>query len=302
MTLEIAVSTGVRAQRVGSQRAGLEVWMERVLERADRVLPDWDADDIHDLRTALRRCRTMADVLQQVNPAPGWRKLKQGSRELFQVMGSLRDTQVERLWIKKLARPGDSLRRQMLRLLSREEARQRKIAEKTLDDFDRKNWRKWSRKLAAKARFFPLESVVFQRLALVELNQAVELLQLARKRPSSIAWHRVRIALKRFRYIVENFMPQRYEVWVDDLKRLQDLLGDVHDLDVLRVAIRRHRSQLNPELIVQWSEKIKSERKARLAEFLARTTGRESPWLTWRAGFHWGNAIKAAPMSERRTA
>lgn len=297
MTLEIAVSTGVRAQR-----AGLEVWMERVLERADKVSPDWDADDIHDLRTALRRCRTMADVLQQVNPAPGWRKLKQGSRELFQVMGKLRDTQVERLWIKKLARPGDALRKQMLLLLAREEAGQRKIAGKTLADFDRKTWRKWSRKLATKARFFPLESVVFQRLALVELNQAVELLQLARKRPSSIAWHRVRIALKRFRYIVENFMPQRYEVWVEDLKRLQDLLGDVHDLDVLRVAIRRHRSQLNPELIAQWSEKIKSERKARLAEFLTRTTGRESPWLTWRAGFHWGSAIKAAPMSERQTA
>src|SRR5271167_5230950 len=137
MTLEIAVSTGVRAPRVGAQRAGLEVWMERVLERADKVSPTWDADHIHDLRTALRRCRTMADVLQQVNPAPGWRKLKQGSRELFQVMGKLRDTQVERLWIKKLARPGDALRKQILLLLSREEVGQRKMAGKALHDFDR---------------------------------------------------------------------------------------------------------------------------------------------------------------------
>jgi CHAD domain-containing protein len=302
MALEIAISAGVRAQRAVPQWAGLEVWMERVLERADKVPPSWDEDDIHSLRTALRRCRTMADALQQVNPAPGWRKLKQGSRDLFQVMGSLRDTQVERLWIKRLARPGDALRKQMLLLLSREEIRQRKAAEKTLDDFDRKNWRKWSRKLSAKARFFPLESVVFQRLALAKLNEAVELLQLARKRPSSIAWHRVRIALKRFRYIVENFMPQRYEVWVDDLKQLQDLLGDVHDLDVLRTAIRCHRSQLNPELVAQWRERIKTERKARLGEFLARTTGRESPWLVWRAAFHWGNTIKAAPLAQRQTA
>jgi CHAD domain-containing protein len=302
MTLAIAASTGVRVQRVVPQRAGLDVWMGRVLERADSIPPNWDADDIHALRTALRRCRTMADALQQVNPAHGWQKLKQNSRDLFQVMGILRDEQVKRLWIKKLSRPGDALRKNMLRLLSREEARQRKIAEKTLDDFDRKNWRKWSRKLPSKARFFPIESIVFQRLALAELNEAVEFFQKARKRPSSIAWHRLRIALKRFRYLVENFLPQRYEVWMEDLKHLQDLLGDVHDLEVLRVAIRRHRAQLNPALVAQWCDKIKAERKARLGEFLARTTGRESPWLIWRAGFHWGNSIKSVPMPERQTA
>ena len=297
MTSATDISTGIRPHR-----AGLDVWMERVLERADKVPPDWDADDVHDLRTALRRCRTMADALEQVNPAPGWRKLKHGSRDLFQSMGALRDIQIERQWIKKLARPGDALRKLMLRLLARQEAHQRKVAEKSLDDFDRKSWRKWSRKLSPKVRFFPAESVVFQRLALAELNQVVELFQRARKRPSSVAWHRLRIGLKRFRYIVENFLPQRYEVWVEDLKALQDLLGDVHDLDVLRVAIRRHRSRLNPELVELWFEKFKAERKTRLAEFLARTTGKESPWLIWRAGFHWGDTIKAAPMPERRTA
>jgi CHAD domain-containing protein len=291
------ISTGVHAHR-----AGLDVWMERVLERADKVPPDWDAEDVHDLRTAIRRCRTMADALDQVNPSPGWRKLKHGTRDLFHAMGSLRDIHVERQWIKKLAHPGDALRKFMLRLLARQEARQRILTEKALDDFDRKSWRKWSRKLSSKARFFPLESVVFQRLALAELNQVVELFQSARKRPSSIAWHRLRIGIKRFRYLVENFLPQRYEVWVEDLKALQDLLGDVHDLDVLRVAMRRQRSHLNPELLEQWLEKIKAERKARLAEFLAKTTGKESPWLVWRAGFHWGNSIAAAPMPQRRTA
>ena len=131
----------------------------------------------------------------------------------------------------------------------------------------------------------------------------MELYQQARKRPSSIAWHRLRIGLKHFRYLVENFLPQRYEVWVEDLKRMQDLLGDVHDLDVLRAAIRRQRSKLESRASsTQWLEKINRERKAHLAEFLARTTGQESPWLTWRAGFQWGHALAAAPMPQRRTA
>ena len=64
---------------------------------------------------------------------------------------------------------------------------------KALHDFDRKNWRKWRRKLDPKARFFPLESVVFQRIAVARLGEAFDLYQQARQRRSSIAWHRARI-------------------------------------------------------------------------------------------------------------
>ena len=45
-------------------------------------------------------------------------------------------------------------------------------------------------------------------------------------------YHRLRIAIKRFRYIVENFLPLQHAAWSDDLKQVQDLLGEVHDLDV----------------------------------------------------------------------
>ncbi|HXY77182.1 MAG TPA: CHAD domain-containing protein, partial [Candidatus Acidoferrales bacterium] len=50
------------------KKLGFEVWMSRVLENADKAGRDWDADDVHDLRVALRRCRTMAEALDEVNP------------------------------------------------------------------------------------------------------------------------------------------------------------------------------------------------------------------------------------------
>jgi len=276
--------------------------MERALERIGQVQPDWDADDVHDLRVALRRCRTMADALSEVNPGPGWRKLKKASRDVFHALGDLRDVQVERDWIKKLGPAGDPMRKQMLMSLVREERKHKQGAKKAVDGFDRKEWKKLTKKLAPKAVFFPAESIVFQRLALARLNRAVELYKQARTRRTPIAWHRLRIAVKNFRYVVENFLPQRYEVWADDLKRTQDLLGEVHDMDVLRGRIRKEIARRNPAAAAQWCERIENERKARLQEFLAKTAGPESLWLTWRAGFQWGHTLIAASFPQRRTA
>lgn len=287
---------------ISKKRAGLDVWMQRALEKAASIEPDWDADEVHDLRVALRRCRTMAEALSEVSAGSGWRKLKKGSRGLFHTLGALRDTQVQRAWVKRLGPAGDPVRKHMLRLLGGEEKKQKELAARALDAFDRKEWKKLARKLPAKAEFFPLGSVVFQRLALAKLNEAVELYQQARKRRSAVAWHRLRIGLKEFRYIVENFLPERYEVWAADLKVMQDQLGDVHDLDVLRGRLRKEASRLDAATLARWIENIATARKARLDEFVAKASGPESPWLVWRAGFQWGHALVAASFPQRRTA
>jgi CHAD domain-containing protein len=284
---------------VTAKATGLEVWMNEVLKRSDNLRPGWDSDDVHDVRVAIRRCRTMADTLRAVNPDSGWRKLKKNSKRLFHSLGDLRDRQVEREWVKKLAPAGDSVRRHMLGLLARREKKCLSAAEDALNAFDRKSWRKLARKLPDKARFFPLESVVFQREALAKLNEAVALNQKARKHPSSLAWHRTRIGIKKFRYVVENFLPQRYEPWAPDLKRMQDLLGEVHDLDVLRADIRKEAAGLAPVDVAAWMERIAAQRKVRLNEFRQRTSEKNSPWLVWRSGFHWGHSLIAAPTDER---
>jgi CHAD domain-containing protein len=297
MAHALSITTGISTKRIG-----LEVWMERVLEEGEKARRGWGAEPVHDLRVALRRCRTMAEALSEVNPGPGWRKLKKSSRPLFHTLGVLRDTQVEREWVKKLGVAGDPIRRHVLRILSHQEKKHRADAERALDRFDRKDWRKWARKLSQKAQFFPLESVVFQRLALASLNAAMELYHRARKGRSRIAWHRLRIALKEFRYLVENFMPKRYEAWGEDLKRMQDLLGDVHDLDVLRADVRRHCKRFDAAVVGAWLEKIEAQRKTRLDEFRQMTNDKEFLWLGWRSSLQGGNSLQTVSLVDEQSA
>jgi CHAD domain-containing protein len=287
---------------VAAKPAGLEEWMSRVVERATKIQHSFDIDDVHDLRVALRRCRTMADALSEVNPSPGWRRLKKAISTMFNALGELRDVQVMAARVQKFGPARDPVRRHMLRSLSAKERECAANAAKALDDFDRKEWKKLARKLGPKARFFPIESVVFQRLALARLNAAAELYQQARRKRSSTAWHRLRIGLKRFRYVVDNFLPRRYEIWVDDLKRTQDSLGDLHDLDVLRTAIRREASRFDAAAVAAWYKKIDEERKSRLAEVNAKLSGSQSLWLTWRAGLPLGHSLTIVPVAQRRTA
>lgn len=274
--------------------------MSRAIDRAGKAPHGFDIDDVHDLRVALRRCRTMADALCEVNPSPGWRKLKKSSSPMFHALGELRDVQVMSALVKQLSPARDPVRRHMLRVLSAREKECRATAAEALDAFDRKEWKKLARKLGPKARFFPLESVVFQRLALARLNQAAELYQTARRKRSSTAWHRLRIAIKRFRYVVDNFLPRRYEVWADDLKRVQDFLGELHDLDVLRAAIRHDAPGLNSTAVAAWNQKIDSERKSRLAEVNSKLYGPQSLWLMWRSGLPLGHSLSVAPTAERQ--
>jgi CHAD domain-containing protein len=280
-----------------AKRIGLDVWMNRVLELAEEVQNGWKSREVHDLRVALRRCRTMADALSEVNPDRGWRGLKKESRKLFHALGVLRDTHVEQEWLKKLSAPGDPVRKHLLKVLAGAQKEHRVKARRELGDFDRKGWRKSVQKLRGKAQFFPLDSVVFQRLALTRLNEAAELYERARRGRSRIAWHRLRIGLKGFRYTLENFMPQRYQPWCEDLKRIQDLLGEVHDLDVLRAAIRRQRAKLAEADVLQWFERIEEARRARLEKFRSVVGSKGSLWMVWRSGFQMIHIVQSPALA-----
>jgi len=113
---------------------------------------------------------------------------------------------------------------------------------------------------------------------------------------SQAAFHALRIGIKRFRYIVENFLPAEHKAWADDLKELQDLLGEVHDLDVLWATAVSCHIFPDPASRNHWHKLILSERSKRIDRYRARMVGPESLWNVWRAHLPQGRKVQALAL------
>ncbi len=296
---------------------GLRYWMLEVLEECDHVSANFAADPVHDLRVALRRCRSLADGLMALDPDPDWKAMKKAGKRLFQRLGALRDVQVMMEWVEKLAPksasaeasgtpvplPGeihsdavlneqDRSWRTLLEILHGREKEQQHEARAALEDFDRKQWRLWCGSLPARASRIRRGSALFKHLALERWTAARELHNRALRNRSQVAFHSLRIGIKRFRYIVENFLPTEHKAWSNDLKHIQDLLGEVHDLDVLWATAVSCQIFSDPNSRNLWHKRILAERAKRIESYRGRMIGEHSLWQVWRAALPQGKQIE----------
>jgi exopolyphosphatase/guanosine-5'-triphosphate,3'-diphosphate pyrophosphatase len=281
------------------KKAGLAHWANRVLEECDKASQDFAPDPVHDLRVAIRRCRSMADGFLSVDPDPEWKQMKKLGKALFSSLGELRDTQVMSEWVTRLSEDHDSVRQTLLHTLSQKESAQKVAAQETLHNFDRKRWSALNAKLARRTGKVPLEGLVFQHLALERWFEAHQLHRQALRNRTQVGYHQLRIGIKRFRYTVENFLPQRHEKWAPDLRDLQDALGEVHDLDVLRAMIRTH-PEIKAEDGEHWQQRIAAERQTRLDIYRNKMLGKNSLWHVWRAELPSGPVLQKAALEKLR--
>jgi exopolyphosphatase/guanosine-5'-triphosphate,3'-diphosphate pyrophosphatase len=293
MPLPVAVATAINVQK----QAGLALWMERVLEECDRASVEFGADPVHDLRVALRRCRSMADGLRVMDPDPAWKEMKKAGRQLFRELGELRDAQVMEEWVRTLSNPDDPVAIAILQFLAGREAHLKQQAAQALQVFDRKQWKRWIVSLPRRAARMRTGSALFKHLALERWTEAYRLHHLALRNRSHIAFHRLRIGLKRFRYIVENFLPEQHAAWSDDLKELQDVLGEVHDLDVLWTTALQVNAFPDADARSEWHSRISEERTRRVEKYRGKMLGKSSLWQVWRAELPVGKQIESAALS-----
>jgi CHAD domain-containing protein len=260
---------------------GLSYWMERVPKELEAVRKSPDPDAVHDLRVAIRRCRSVAAVMEEVDPNSVWPEMRKLAKKLFHQLGQLRDTQVLEEWTKKLGPEADPIRQKLLASFVTDEKGCQQAALKAVDKFDQKAWKKLERKLHRRRRLIVPDGLAAECLALERLEAAKELHARALRAEKPEDWHGLRIGVKRFRYAVESLVPKRYAEWEENLKHLQDLLGELHDLDVLAVKVSEISGELG-ESRVAWAERIASQRHERIEAYRALTLGEGSLWQQWR--------------------
>lgn len=197
---------------------------------------DFSNEAVHDLRTAARRMLAFIQVLNSIAPRPRLQKLARAFKDQLDEFDDLRDTQVILAEISETIQELPQLQKFQYHLQSVEEELLKTLRKKlkVIDLFDvSKRIRRTRESLEAEADV----NIVSKILQAVD-----DAFLLAKQRhgwidtaqPATI--HRVRIAFKTFRYMVEIIHPLLDDFPSENLKQMHDyqsLMGEIQDVEVI---------------------------------------------------------------------
>ncbi|WP_136524993.1 CHAD domain-containing protein [Geomonas ferrireducens] len=216
-----------------------------------KTVQGFDAEDVHDLRVASRRLREGLALFAPILPRGRLRRLSHRVRGLTRLLGELRNADEAALFFTELESQAPTEAapeaRRLREELIAEGGRIRLQLQKDLRRFDAASLRKdfkfgpanpFKRRQADPFHPFP----PFAAAAFAERGaQAEALLPAALEGKDAAAQHRLRIAVKKLRYrleIVAPLLSDQGEEARRTLKRYQDLLGELHDMDVFAGLVR----------------------------------------------------------------
>lgn len=280
------------------RKRGLSHWMPRVLKELKKARKGTDVEHVHDLRTSLRRCLAIESVFAEFDSHPDWKRMRRAGKKLLKHMGRLRDTQVLLDWLGKLEIAKSDIGKALAESIRQEQDECKADALDAMEAFDSHKWKSWMEVLVAREKSLVPESLAFEYVALERWQEAYQRHRLAVRSRSAIGYHRLRIGLKKFRYTVENFLPGFDAQWGGELKHLQDLLGEVHDLDVLWAKVGRKNPAADHAARAAWKSELEEQKKRRIAEYHVRMSGKHSLWQVWRAALPQGERLEKAALAE----
>ncbi len=249
---------------------GLAKRMAQVSRLLDVAESDLSENVTHDLRVAIRRCRSVAHGIEPLDPSGQWDKMSRELRRVFRALGHLRDLHVLKQWIDRLGEETDLVRITVTVIFQKREPVYIDRIQEALARFDKESWADWRETLPGHLREVLNSQPFFNSMALDRLQDFLAShRELATQGDLQESWHRARVALKRFRYTVENFLPERYSACGKILENLQDILGEIHDLDVLNTYLLSLAPLFEPVDRERWYLKIQQERHNRAGSYHA---------------------------------
>ena len=205
-----------------------------------------DVHALHDARVALRRLRGWLRAFARDMPVK--RRQRRRLRELARATNTARDAEVSLEWLGVLQPGFDPRARAGIRGFSSSLAA---IRDENYGEVRRdlpEAWRRLSRKLETALRKTPKDPRPFRAPFGASLQAYLDAftaaLGEARRDPSAVPIHRLRIAGKKLRYLLETILPwhPEHDGLVQELKALHELAGSIQDLQRL-MALSEHAFQ-----------------------------------------------------------
>jgi CHAD domain-containing protein len=257
------------AKSENAPQEALKRFLKRVVREELAVRNSLAPAAVHDLRVALRRCRSLAEGFGTLDDHRSWRRLHRSAKELQGGLAGLRDAQVIATLVRRLKIANGAAGQCVAEALRRDEQKAVEKATRALEEFSSKRWKRWGRRLPKRAEQLAVTPASFARVALDRIREVAARERRWRDSGSKVAAHSLRIAVKHFRYTVQSFFPELYAAWEKDLKRMQDALGDIHDLDVLRAWLAKvaRQNSLDQVTVQLWVARIAEARGERVERY-----------------------------------
>ena len=182
-------------------------------------------DEIHDKRVILRRIFPILTAFD-INPS----KVKNGEKA-FKLFGKLRDIQVQ---IEKLE--SSEINTELIEYLEFLKEKEVKLKEK-VSKFSKKKELKFPK--IKKKKKVDAEKIKIK--ALKQLSKLTDKIQ-SLINFDEIEIHTIRVDFKKYRYLVEvlKYIENIDEGKLEEMKNYQDILGEIHDYEVLITGINKY--------------------------------------------------------------
>jgi CHAD domain-containing protein len=211
---------------------------------------------VHDLRVATRRLMSTLAILRTLKSDGSLRQARRRLKKQLERFGPLRDVQVQLLAVEKMLPSFPELQGFYDQLVKREQ----RLVERRRAQVKGVKTRKVAKALRATARQLPalLATPTMQRekrgaaihAVDVAFNTVVERRR-AIEAADTATIHRMRVAFKKFRYMVEALAPVLEHATATRLRAmnaLQDSMGRVQDIEVLLTSVQAFwQKQQTPE-------------------------------------------------------
>lgn len=225
-------------------------WLDQAAAAFPRLQDPADTEALHDFRVALRRLRSCLRSYRPYLEESLPKKLRRRLRDLAASTGPGRDTEVQIEWLRGRSRHLGSYHRAGLawmigRLEERMRAANEEMSDRLPKEFPRieeglrERLSTYHTEVHLDAGGHPSPDLA-EVTASILRSQAAELeSHLARVDgpEDEHEAHEARISAKRLRYLLEPFDQPETAALVKRMKKLQDLLGELHDAHVLETEL-----------------------------------------------------------------